>query len=149
MADISTVWVPLEARGDWQLAGADLLSGNDLDTAVYISLFSDQLASADDIIPDGTTDRRGWWGDEGETVPIGSKLWLLSRSTLTTAVALLAQNYITEALQWLIDDGVAASVSVTTQIQTPSMLGAVIQIFKTGSTQPVTLKYSWAWAGIN
>jgi phage gp46-like protein len=82
-------------------------------------------------------------------VPIGSKLWLLSRSTLTTAVALLAQNYITEALQWLIDDGVAASVSVTTQIQTPSMLGAVIQIFKTGSTQPVTLKYSWAWAGIN
>lgn len=149
MADISTVWVPLEARGDWQLAGADLLSGNDLETAVYISLFSDQLASADDVIPDGTTDRRGWWGDEGETVPIGSRLWLLSRSTLTTAVALLAQNYITEALQWLITDGVAANVTVTTQIMSLSMLGAVIQIFKTDGTAPVTLKYSWAWAGIN
>lgn len=153
MADITTVWVPLDGRGDWQLAGADLESGDDLTTACYISLFSDQLASADDVIPDsmpgGTPDRRGWWGDEGETVPIGSKLWLLNRSTLTTAVALLAQNYIAEALQWLIDDGVAASVSVSTQIQTPSMLGAVIQIFKTGSTKPVTLKYSWAWAGIN
>lgn len=148
MADITTVWVPLDSRGDWVIDGAGLQSGNDLETAVYISLFTDRLANADDVIPDGTTDRRGWWGDEGESVPIGSRLWLLSRSVLTTAVALLAQNYITEALQWLIDDGVAASVSVTTQIQKPTMLGAVIQIFKTDGTT-VTLKYAWAWQGIN
>jgi phage gp46-like protein len=149
MTDIATVWVPLESRGDWTLAGADLEIGNDLDTAVYISLFTEGLANADDVIPDGTTDRRGWWGDEGQNVPIGSRLWLLSRSVLTTQVALLAQDYITEALQWLITDGVAASVSVTTQIQTPKMLGAVIQIFRKSGSDPVTLKYSWAWQGNN
>nr|GAT43694.1 predicted protein [Mycena chlorophos] len=108
--------------GDWQLSGADLLSGNDLTTAVLISLFTDRLAEASDTIPDGTTNRRGWWGDLDQDYPIGSRLWLLARSKLTQAVANKAQDYCIEALQWMIDDGVAASVTVTAQIIYPKTL---------------------------
>lgn len=148
MTDITTVWAPQSSAGDWLLAGAALESGNDLQTAVLISLFSDRLATADDIIPDATGNRRGWWGDLGATIPIGSRLWLLSREKLTQSVANRAKTYITEALQWLITDGVAAQINVSTTITAPAMLGAVIQIVRsTGVT--VTLNFAWAWQGVS
>ena len=148
MTDITTVWAPQNSAGDWLLAGAALESGNDLETAVLISLFSDRQASADDIIPDFSGNRRGWWGDLGATIPIGSRLWLLSREKLTQSVANRAKTYITEALQWLITDGVAAQINVSTTITAPTMLGAVIQIVRsTGVT--VTLNYAWAWQGVS
>jgi phage gp46-like protein len=148
MADITTIWVPLESRGDWTLNGEQLGSGNDLVTAVYISLFTDGQANVDDVIPDGTTDRRGWWGDAGQTVAIGSRLWLLRRSILTSQVAALAQTYCLQALQWLIDDGIVASITVTTQITLPKMLGLTVQLFKQDGTT-VAVNFNWAWSGIN
>ncbi len=148
MTDITTVWAPQNSAGDWLLAGAALESGNDLQTSVLISLFSDRQASADDVIPDSTGNRRGWWGDLGATIPIGSRLWLLSREKLTQSVANRAKTYITEALQWLITDGVAAQINVSTMIIAPTMLGAVIQIVRsTGVT--VTLNFAWAWQGVS
>ena len=148
MTDITTVWAPQNSSGDWLLAGAALESGNDLQTSVLISLFSDRQATADDVIPDSTGNRRGWWGDLGATIPIGSRLWLLSREKLTQSVANRAKTYITEALQWLITDGVAAQINVSTTITAPTMLGAVIQIVRsTGVT--VTLNYAWAWQGVS
>ncbi len=145
MSDISTVWAgPLQASGDWQLAGADLLSGNDLQTAVLISLFSDRVAQPDDVIPDGTTDPRGWWADDAAH-PIGSRLWLLARSKQTSETLAAAQDYIVEALQWLIDDGVAAAVDVLVQWARPSMLSSQITVRRTdGTTQP--LNFAWAWS---
>ena len=105
MADISTIWN--STNGDWQLSGKSLASGKDLLTAVVISLFTDRQAEPDNPISDGTDDLRGWWGDTGSD-RIGSRLWLLERSKRTQATLQLAQGYIAEALQWLIDDGVVA-----------------------------------------
>ena len=56
MSDISTIWQM--TRGDWARAGTALASGNDLVSAVTISLFSDRAAEPDDAIPDGSTDPR-------------------------------------------------------------------------------------------
>src|SRR5579875_2938906 len=86
--DITTFWDPQSGRGDWALAGAQLARGDDLITSVAISLFTDRIANADDPIPDGSTDPRGWWGDLDETYPIGSRLWLLDRSKATPDVPL-------------------------------------------------------------
>lgn len=145
MADITTVWDVANARGDWQLSGADLLSGNDLATAVLISLFTDRLAEASDTLPDSTGDRRGWWGDLGEDYPIGSRLWLLSRSKLTQQVANQAKDYCQEALQWLLDDGVAGSITIATTIILPRTLVVNIAITKAdGTTQ--SLQFNWAWS---
>lgn len=144
MSDITTIWSnPLTATGDWQLAGADLLSGNDLQTAVIISLFSDREALPDDTIPDGTTDPRGWWADDPQ-YPIGSRLWLLSRAKQTAETLASAEDYIVEAMQWLIDDGVSAAVDVVVQWVRPGMLGAQITVRRSdGTAQP--MNFAWAW----
>lgn len=145
MADITTVWDVANARGDWQLSGADLLSGNDLATNVLNSLFTDRLAEASDILPDATGDRRGWWGDLGEDYPIGSRLWLLNRSKLTQQVANQAKDYSQEALQWMLDGSVAASIAITTKIILPSTLVVNITITKADGTT-ASYQFNWAWS---
>jgi phage gp46-like protein len=99
----------------------DLGDGGDtvdvgLRTAVIISLFSDRRAEADDVLPDGGTDRRGWWGDLEPAVEndlIGSRLWLLSREKQLSSVLLRAETYARQALAWLVEDGVCRAVTVT------------------------------------
>lgn len=82
--------------------------------AVVISLFTWRRARADDVLPDGVT-RFGWWGDTladgGDK--IGSRLWLLCREVINQETMLRAKSYAEEALAWLVDDGVAASVVVS------------------------------------
>ncbi len=103
MSDTTTLWDVANARGDWSMSGALLTSGHDLQTAVLISLFTDRIAEPDDVIPDGSNDPRGWWGDEFSTVKIGSRLWLLTRAKQTQATLQRAYDYILQALQWMID----------------------------------------------
>lgn len=85
---------------------------NPLARAVIISLFSWRRANEDDEV-DG--DRQGWWADTYADIPgdqTGSRLWLLLRQKITSETARLAEEYAEEALQWLIDDGVASRVNV-------------------------------------
>ncbi len=117
MTDIALVWDPLLARADIAVAKGDLVADAGLRTAILVSLFSDALARPDDEIPDGTDDRRGWWGDtpvEGESAdPIGSRLWLLARAKRTEETRRRAETYARDALAWMVTDGVAAAVTVS------------------------------------
>jgi len=146
--DIKVVWDVQNSRGDWQLSGPDLLRGDDLATACFVSFFSDGLAADDDEIPDGTTDRRGWWGDAGQDKPIGSKLWLLEREKLTLDVAQRAEGYGAESLQWLIDDGVIAGAAVTAQpiFGVPGKLFMKAELFKTDGSRKA-VNFIWVWKG--
>ncbi|MFX1675214.1 phage GP46 family protein [Paraburkholderia sp. A2WS-5] len=126
------------------VSGGDLARGDDLETAVLVSIFTDRAANPDDVIPDGTGDPRGWWGDIGEDKPIGSRLWLLDRSKQTQEVLNNARDYINEALQWLIDDGVVASIDVQTQWVRDTFLGAWITLYQPTGTQ-ISMTYAWAW----
>jgi phage gp46-like protein len=143
MSDIKTVWVASTGQGDWQIIAGALASGDDLETSVYISLFSDRQADADDETPDGSTDRRGWWGDEDQPVKLGSRLWLLSRSRLDDDAAKMAVIYGKEALQWLLDDKVAQAVTVTATIQGPKQLDVAVTV--TRSTGTSSYQFAWAW----
>lgn len=109
--DIALVWK--DGRGDIAQSGTDLLTDDSIETAVIISLFTDRRAEPGDVIPDGTDNRRGWWGDTYSETPIGSRLWLLGREKQLSSVLLRAEQYAAEALQWLLDDGLASSVTVT------------------------------------
>lgn len=143
--DIRIVWDVANGRGDWQLSGADLLRGDDLATAVLVSLFTDALAADDDEIPDGSGDRRGWWGD----ATIGSRLWLLTREKLTLDTAARAEGYGREALQWLINDGVAvrADLKATPIFGVPGKLILAVTLYKTDGTRRA-LNFVWVWNGI-
>lgn len=122
--DIATIPDREGLRFDWSIAAHDLASDQGLETAVILSLALDRLATADDALPDGSGDRRGWWGDalmdparDGTPDRIGSRLWLLVRAKQTAETLVRAKAYCAEALQWLIDDGVAAQIDVVAQYQ--------------------------------
>ena len=102
MPDLSLSFDPTTQRADLVIAGNDLATGDDLRTAVTLSLF---------------TDRGSAWQDSLEGVPLGSRLYLLRRAKRTQQTLLQAQDYCREALAWLVSDGVAASVAVQTAWQ--------------------------------
>lgn len=169
MADIATVWDAANARGDWLLPvaafafardaagnliiGADgravpldpragepadgLTAGGDIATAVLISIFTDAAAEPDD---GQEGDPRGWWGDP----TIGSRLWLRHRAKQTPATLLLARADIEAACAWLIADGVAAAVDVTTEWTRPGVLGAQVIVRRTAGPD-VAVGFEWAW----
>lgn len=148
--DITTLWNTQAAHGDYMVVQAWLGSGSDLETAVLISLFSDRLANVDDVIVDSSDppDPRGWACDD-LTQPIGSRLWLLERSTNNSQVPVDAKIYCTEALQWLITDGIAEKIDITCELQSPNGSGPkimlAIQIVVWQQGQPTTFRYAYAW----
>lgn len=140
--DLRLVWAGLAS--DCAMSGGDLAAESGLETAVILSLFCDARAREDDVIPDGTGYRRGWWADSvaslasgGLTVRedaaaahdrIGSRLWLLSREKQLPEVLRRAKDYAEEALCWLIDDGVARKVQVTPSVPRQGWLRLDIRI---------------------
>lgn len=97
------------------LANNDLATDGGLAAATALSLFCDRRVNPEEL-PDGATDRRGWWGDAFDPPGdpgIGSRLWLLAREKQRPDVLTRAREYAEEALRWMVDDGVARSVSAS------------------------------------
>jgi phage gp46-like protein len=153
MADVRTAWDPETAlwRGDWLVAPPGLAADHDLETAVLLSLATDASAAPDDVIPDGTDDRRGWWGnwERPEGIVLGSRLWLLSREKSTEDTRRRAEEYAAEALQWFLDDGVAVRVDVAAEYLQPSGVPPwtlALQVTITRADGSVfDRRYAWAW----
>lgn len=146
MSDISSFWNADALRADWRADLGALETGNDLQTAIIISLFTDRLARRDDTY-DGS-DRRGWWGDSDADMQLGSRLWLLRREKLTTNVAIRAEEYAKEALDWLKDDGVVSDISCTTQIVMPNRLNLIIRYLPPAGDWQESA-FFWIWEQIN
>jgi phage gp46-like protein len=149
--DLLVQWDNTNTIGDWVLADGDLQTGQDLETACLVSLFTDKLASADFRPTDGTSDRRGWWADPYNDQPLGSNLWQLERAKKTRDTLGLARRYASDALQWLVLDGVASSVVVDTRWIGPevgsTMLGIAIAITKPDGSL-TRFVFGWAWEGL-
>ena len=146
MTDFATIWDAAAAQCDFVMAGTQPATGGDLATAILISVFSDRQAETDDTIPDLTGDARGWWGDVDEPVKIGSRMWLLERSKATPDVPLRAKDYLAEALQWLIDDGVVAKFDIETELAGEQLHARVTAWRADGST--VAQHFSWVWSAL-
>ena len=146
MADIGLQWGDFNA--DLFLSNNDIGKDLSLETAIIISLFSDRRALETDELPGGGNDRRGWWGDSFPAAQgdrLGSRLWLLSREKQLPEVLRRAEEYAREALQWLIDDRVCTSFTVTAEIVRTGVLGLAIMINRPGATS-LSFRYNYAWA---
>lgn len=118
-----------------------------LTRAVVISLFTWRKAGKDDA----PEEANGWWGDTYPTVQndrIGSRLYLLKRSKLTNQTPMKAREYITEALQWLTTDGVAARVDVTAARLGINAMSATTVIRKRDGTT-LSLSFDDLWSELN
>jgi phage gp46-like protein len=155
MSDIATVLIAeLDTfRFDWAMQGPALLEDDGLQTAVILSLFTDRRAADDDLPTSAQPeDRRGWWGDSFADVAgdqIGSRLWLLAREKQTQATLLKARDFAREALAWLVDDGVARSVSVETSWMAERSGVLVMAIEIARAAKPVSrYQFQAFWRGV-
>jgi len=127
--DLDITNINSEYHFDISLAGSDLRTESGLRSAVIISLFTDARAEPSDVIPDGSTERRGCWMDSYPDIQgdqMGSRLWLLGREKEIAETLRRAQSYAEEALQWLITDGVVTAVQVTAERVRSTVLGLVV-----------------------
>lgn len=89
---------------------------------------------------------------EQDGLPIGSRLWQLRRAIKAgdQAVLLELKDILQQCLQWLIDDGVATSISIQTAWSTvsPNTAEFAVSVYEPGAATPQTFLFSWAWEGL-
>jgi phage gp46-like protein len=137
---------PCEVDGciDVSMSCGDLATGNDLSTAIAISLLTDRRALDSDVIPDGT-DPRGWWGDAIDDLQWGSRLWLLERSRDLPETFALAAQYAKESLSWLVQDGIVESVNVTAQSANCGSAMFLCVYVKKPDGKKLSWRYRYLW----
>ncbi|VXC68432.1 conserved hypothetical protein [Pseudomonas sp. 8Z] len=145
MGDLALAWT--DSGADLVFEGGDLATDDSLLTATIISLMSDRRARADDQLPEGGRDRRGFWGDAWAVVPgdqLGSRLWLLGREKELPETVRRAREYAEEGLAWMIKDGIAARVDVTASVPRRGMLGLSVAIHKLdGNIENFQYEFIW------
>ncbi|MCP3916137.1 MAG: hypothetical protein GY711_11325 [bacterium] len=131
------------AQGGFDLAldGDRLAVDAGIVTPVLVSLWSDARVDADELVPDGLSDRRGWWPDT-EDDRHGSLLWLLEREKATVQTAARAEEFARGALQWLLDGGIAESIDVEGSILPHHRLCLDIKVRRAVSGQ-----WEYLWEG--
>lgn len=150
MSDIRLKWQSGAFIADMSMSGPDIETGDELTSAVIMSLFTWRRANPDDALPDYQTGRMGWWADTFPSVEndkIGSRLWLLKREKLTPETVNRAVEYAKEAVQWLVDDGVVSRIDVWAERQGLTMLALGIVVYRHDGTRR-TLEFGNVWEAI-
>ena len=156
--EMSGVGVYTTTAGIWPPPGeSDFETLADLAAAVFVSVHTDARIEPHELAP-GEFDRRGWWGDsfpevEGDTW--GGKLHLEQRGKIGAAIDRDApgvttpeaiRSRIADALQWMVEDGVAAVVTVTAELRADARgVDVLIVINRARGGDPVSLRYSLVW----
>lgn len=91
---------------DLTVRGGDLVLGDGLLEAIWLSIFTDRRAPATLAVDDD--DRRGWWGDALEEAAtdragraLGSLWWTLAREKETEETRIRAKAIVDDALAWM------------------------------------------------
>lgn len=134
-------------KGYWDIEftedGTDLLAAANLVNAVGICIFTDRRSNSDDIVPN----QKGYAGDalNGENeLPLGSKLWMLLRGKSLPSVLIDAEKFVTESLQWLLDDGIAKELNPVASYENGNkeLLRVDLEIVRLTGEK---LKFSYVW----
>lgn len=148
MCDVAIVWDNREGHGDWAFANGDLAFTTgltDLENTVAVSLFTDARC-ADDFVPwDGS--RRGWWATTFTDLPWGSTLWELDRGKITGSSQMLlrARDAAKASLQWLVGQGIVATLQVTTYWVARDAIGIDVMVTQPMQDATQVLRYQWCW----
>ncbi|MDB1109702.1 phage GP46 family protein [Pseudomonas extremaustralis] len=133
---------------DLAIVNGDLAPDATLETAVLLSLYTDRRALDEDVLPDGGSDRRGWWFDAYTVRPIGSRLWLISREKDVDQVLRRAEQYAREALTWVIEDGIASAVDVEAIHARRGVMQLIVGIQRIDGSV-LEGRYDYVWGATN
>jgi phage gp46-like protein len=141
MAGIDAV---LDDNGDISFGSdGDILTADQLDTAILMSLQCERRASASEMpLPEL---RRGWIGNVSTPgFEMGSKLWLYEQARVTRTTLNGLETEAMVGLQWLIDDGLAVNITVS------SSINGIEGILQRPNSQTQTFFYNlWEGTGVN
>ncbi len=105
--------------GNWDInfAGGDIETTQGLDSAIYLSILSENRASASQI-KDARL-RRGHFTNEFNNIQnseVGSLVWYYSGQVVNTqSNASLIQDAIADSLSWILDQGIASDLEVSVE----------------------------------
>jgi len=129
---------------DLVIENGDLKADNGFETAALIALFSNKRVTFEEL-PSGLTDRQGWWADLISDVAgdeIGSRIWTLATAKVDNPTAVELEGILIEAFQWMLDDGVASEISVTTGVASAAGIDGEILISKPDG-EDIPFKVFW------
>lgn len=117
-----------------------------LETVVILSIFTNVHATEGEIKAAGLDTQLGWWAD-ADTLrdpgrrPWGSKFWLLSRGKTTLETLRRLEGYVVSALQWLVDEGIVASVSCQATRLRPGVVGLDLTLTRPSKLLPAFRRF--------
>lgn len=132
-----------DSANSWRYAETETL-----ETAIRLSLFCDARAEEGDELPEGDgsfgEDLRGWWGSKflSDGAELGSRLWTLRRSKLTSETRQRARDYTLAALEWIVDLGIARSIEVETSVAGRGVLEIAVVVHREADT-PARFAFLW------
>lgn len=148
--DIALVMQPDSLHADIELRKGAPIIDDGLQTAVYMSLFSDAF--------DSNEVAGGWWGDLlEEAIParssskkaqaaasakLGSRIWTLSRAKVLPGIEKTVEGYCLNALQWLKDYKIAEAITCVVTILSGHNILMEIGISQPGKD---TTEYRFNW----
>lgn len=107
-------WLSTDENGcsdigaDIGFENGDLARGSGLESAVLMQLLTDRRGDS----------QNGWWGNQFQPFEIGSQLWRLRERPGVTKTDLIdAERYVREAIDPLIDQGLAHRYEVEVSIE--------------------------------
>lgn len=135
---------------DVVLEDGDIATETGFDTAIWVSLFTDARASADQVVL--AQHRRGWPGNLVSTVDnrqLGGMLWLIDQRRLNQATLNEAVDYAQKALNWIVEDNVAQNIEVSGVIVPTS--GIQLNVTITALSGETESRYinTWELTGAN
>jgi len=135
------------ACADLRIVNGDFEADNGLENAVLISLFTDRFVPTVDL-PPNIFDNAGWWADSISDPPedrIGSRLWIFDRiGKINVETRNGMVDAAQEALQWMIDQGVASRIAVVGTVVVGTRIDLDIEIFR---PQGDNIPFKFLWDG--
>jgi len=116
-------------RGDIVMGDRGIATDGSLETVAQCIAYTDRTANKNDAIPDGSTNRRGWWGDvlNRDGFKLGCRLWLLENGKATNTNRRLAEDFLKEGFEPLVIQG-AAEATRTREVGLARGRGDVIAL---------------------
>jgi len=135
--DLALTWK--NGNADLVLQEEDLGLDRGLAPAIMVSLFSDRRRPEDER---ASSEMRGWWPDTEEDRH-GSLLWLLQREKITNETLTKVRSWVEDALQWMLEDSIAESISVHVERDGVERVQVGVQLTR-GSAQ----RWQHLWDGM-
>jgi phage gp46-like protein len=123
---------------DWSIKDKSLETVDGLQTAIDVSIVSDQRAS--DTQVSDPSKARGFIGDVVRGFLFGSLLWLLEQSQANTKTANAGEDHIRNGLFWMIEDGLATTIDVESEISAQGIAWPIIIATPSGGRISRTVK---------